>query len=417
MKILIIGSGAREHAIAWKVRTDPRVRELSCAPGNAGTALLGRNLPISASDVEALAAWAAIERPDLTIVGPEAPLAAGIVDEFGRRGLPIFGPSKAASRIESSKCWAKDLMQRHGIPHARGEAFSNCTGAVRFIQGSKLPVVVKADGLAGGKGVVVARTHEEAVSFVTDLIERETLSEAGKRVIIEETLSGVEASVLCFTDGYTIQTMATAQDYKRAYDKDQGPNTGGMGAIAPSPRVSREMLEQIEREILQPTVDAMRREGSLFRGVLYAGLMLTDQGPKVLEFNCRFGDPETQVVLPLLQGSLLDVMFAVVGGTLAGKQLCWVKSHCCGVVLASTGYPGSYKKGLAIRGIESVDPGVFVFHAGTRQTEGGAVVTDGGRVLTVVGTGGTLAAAREVAYSNVPRIEFEGKFYRTDIGG
>jgi len=417
MDILVVGSGGREHALAWKLRQSPRVDRLYVAPGNAGTAEVAENLPVAAEDIEGLLAAARERRIDLTVVGPEAPLAAGIVDRFSAVGLRVFGPSRAAAQLEASKVFAKDLMARHGIPTAPYRVFRDYREALAYVRSRPCPLVVKADGLAAGKGVTVCQELGEAeAALQRTMVERE-FGAAGERVVIEECLSGQEASVLAFTDGETVRPMVVAQDHKALLDGDRGPNTGGMGAYAPAGIVGPALLQEITATILQPTVAALQREGILYRGVLYAGLMLTAEGPRVLEFNGRFGDPETQAILPLLEDDLLPILEACLDGTLAARPLRWADRYCLCVVAAAEGYPGSYRKGLPITGLEAVRglAETVVFHAGTKAVDG-QVVTAGGRVLGVAALGDTLAEAAARAYAGIERIHFEGMHYRHDIG-
>ncbi|HEY7061758.1 MAG TPA: phosphoribosylamine--glycine ligase [Chloroflexota bacterium] len=423
MRILVVGGGAREHALLWKLAQSPHRPELYCAPGNAGTAAQAENVPIGAEDVPALVAWAAEHAIDLTIVGPEAPLVAGLADELAARGLAVFGPSSAAAQIEASKASAKDLMQRHGISTARFAVVADRAAARGALDEFGLPVVVKADGLAAGKGVTVAQTRAEAEAAVDACLVERAFGAAGERVVIEECLQGRELSVLAFADGTTVVPMVPACDYKRVGDDDAGPNTGGMGAYAPPAMATPELMARVQREILEPTLAALAAEGRPYRGVLYAGLMLTADGPKVLEFNCRFGDPETQVVLPLLQTDLVDIALAVVQGRLDQVDVRWHKGSCCAVVMAAGGYPGVYQTGQAISGLDQVPPETLVFHAGTgfavdsfpANAGEAPLVTRGGRVLTVAAVAPTLAAARERAYAGAAAIHFDGAHYRRDI--
>ena len=420
MKVLIVGNGAREHAIAWKLEDSPGVTELFVAPGNAGTAKLARNVPITATDIDTLLNFSTVNSIDLTVVGPEAPLADGIADRFLDAGQRVFGPTKRAARIESSKSFAKDLMVRYGVPTGAASTFSSYARAQEHIRNADPPIVVKADGLAAGKGVVVAQTREEALEALRLQMDERRFGPAGDIVVIEEYLRGREVSVFAFVDGENVSPMVAACDYKRAGDGDAGPNTGGMGSFSP-PAVWTDALENMVRhEVMEPVTRALAAEGSAYRGVLYAGLILTEQGPKVLEFNCRLGDPETQVVLPRLKADLLDVMIRTADGTLDGVELEWDQRGCVGVVVASGGYPGEYSMGYPIDGLDRLDEDVIVFHAGTRPGPDAGdgrpiATTDGGRVLTVTSLGSTLEAARQRAYANVERISFEGAYYRTDI--
>ena len=417
MRVLVVGNGAREHAIAWKMRQSRDVTDLYVAPGNAGTSDIATNLPISATDIEGLAQVAQDKGIDLTVVGPEVPLTAGIVDHFQERGLAVFGPTRSAARIEGSKVFAKELMLKYGIPTGRAEVFDCFDAACRYVKTQTLPVVVKADGLAAGKGVTVAKSMEEAVEALRDCMVERVFGLAGDRVLVEECLVGREVSVFAFTDGETMSPMVAACDYKRAYDGDEGPNTGGMGSYSPPERWSAELEREIEERVMRPTVRALAQEGCPFKGVLYGGLMVTRDGPKVVEFNCRLGDPETQVVLPRLSSDIAEIFLAVVEGKLNKTPIKWNDEACVGVVIASGGYPGSYETGLPISGISDGERHGLVFHAGTRVagTRAPFAVSDGGRVLTVVGKGGSLEEARSQAYEGVSHIQFEGGFYRRDI--
>ncbi len=415
MRVLVIGSGAREHALAWKVAQSPHVKEVYMAPGNAGTSSIGRNIPADLRDIDPLIKVALDVRIDLAIVGPEGPLAMGIVDRFQRQGIPIFGPTQDAARIETSKVFAKHLMQKYSIPCARGATFSNYSDALKYIQGHHLPVVIKADGLAAGKGVTVAFTKDEAISALTDVMEKKIFGPAGNSVVIEECLVGREVSLLAFSDGKTVVPMVPACDYKRAFDNDEGPNTGGMGSYSPPGFFDLKLMNQTMETILKPAIKAMEREGSLYKGVLYAGLMVTADGPKVLEFNARFGDPETQVILPRLKTDLVDIILAVLHTELDKLTIEWSPDACVGVVMASQGYPGSYRTGFPISGLDAVNRDMLIFHAGTRLGEDGRIYTAGGRVLTITATGKTIADARNKVYQNLPRITFEGCYYRKDI--
>ena len=414
MNVLVVGGGAREHALAWKLAQSPRVSRLYCAPGNAGTAQIAENVPIPATDVHALAGWAEEHRIELTVVGPEDSLIAGIVDAFQARGLVAFGPTASAARIEGSKSWAKELMARCGVPTARSVPFDSPDAARAYVLRQQPPIVVKADGVAAGKGVTIARTREEALDAVADCMERRAFGAAGRRVLIEECLTGTEVSVLALVDGERAVPLIPACDYKRVFDGDQGPNTGGMGSYAPPGFVSPELYRRISATILDPVVAGLAADGIAYRGVLYAGLMMTADGPKVLEFNCRFGDPETQVVLPLLDSDLAELALAAAAECLAPEMVRFRSGACCGVVLASGGYPGHYEVGKEVSGLERLDPDVPAFHAGTRLVDG-RVVTSGGRVLTVAAVGQTMAEARERVYRNVERVSFAGVHYRRDI--
>ncbi len=415
MKVLIIGGGAREHALAWKIAQSHKVKRIYAAPGNTGTAAIAHNLDIPHNDIEALAKAAKGTGIDLTIVGTETPLADGIVDYFGHRGLSIFGPTKAAARLELSKVFSKDLMQKYGIPCPKGMAFSNYSEARKYLEYQPVPVVIKADGLAAGKGVTVANSKEEALRALSDAMEAKIFGSAGDTVVIEECLTGKEVSLLAFTDGKTVIPIVPACDYKRVYDDDQGPNTGGMGSYSPPGFFDDRLIKQVTETIIKPTVAAMAKEGTVYKGVLYTGLMLASEGPKVLEFNARFGDPETQVILPRLKTDIVDIFLAVVNGKLDEVSIKWSNDACVGVVMASGGYPGSYKTGFPIKGLDKLDKNITVFHAGTKPGDGSQIRTGGGRVLTVTATGETIAEARNKVYENITRIQFEGCYYRKDI--
>jgi phosphoribosylamine--glycine ligase len=422
LRVLIVGAGGREHALAWKLSQDSARPLLFAAPGNTGTAAVAENLPISPTDVTGLIDFADGSGIDLTIVGPEAPLAAGIVDAFRARGLRIFGPSRAAARLETSKVFAKELMRRRGIPTAAFEVFYSPLAAIEYAERQRRPLVVKADGLAAGKGVVVAQTPDEAQRAIEDMLIRGTLGDAGRRIVIEDRLEGSEATLLVLVGPGGVRPLVPAQDYKRLSDGDRGPNTGGMGAIAPVDLVPGTDLAgisypvpvgEIVNSIVEPVLAAMRRDGSPYTGVLYVGLILTAEGPKVLEFNCRFGDPEAQVILPLLESDLATALLDVIDGR--DPKLQWRDGFAACVVLASSGYPGSYSTGLPIRGLDAIPDDVLVFHAGTRP-DGEAIVTSGGRVLSLVGRGPSLAAAVERAYAGTAAVSFDGMHFRQDIG-
>ena len=390
--------------------------DIYAAPGNAGTAQIARNLDIKPTNIEALVKAARENRIDLTVVGPEAPLTAGIVDSFQSRGMAVFGPTRAAAQIESSKIFAKSLMEKYGIPCARSASFTSFAAAREYLQQQRPPMVVKADGLAAGKGVVVAQSIEEAISALSDFMEAKELGAAGDSVLIEECLTGREMSTFVFTDSTTVAPMVPACDYKRIYDGDRGPNTGGMGSYSPPPFLNAGLAQTISDTVMKPVVRAMSAEGRPYKGVLYGGLMISGDSLKVLEFNARFGDPETQVVLPRLKTDLLDIMEAVVNDRLASVSIEWSDDACVCVVMASGGYPGSYETGFPVSGLDEIDKDVMVFHAGTVPgAKPGEVLTSGGRVLTVAARGGTLAEARAKVYANVPRIKFKGCQYRKDI--
>lgn len=417
MRVLVIGSGGREHALTWKLARSPRVDRLFVAPGNGGTAATAENVPIAATDVPALVAFARQEKVDLAVVGPEAPLVDGLVDAFAVAGLRAFGPTAAAARLEGSKAFAKQFMVEEGIPTATGAIFRDYAAAQAYLHQEAPPFVVKASGLAAGKGVAVCSTLEEAETALHRTMVERVFGEAGDRVLIEACLQGEEVSLLAFTDGRTVVPLQPARDYKRVADGDLGPNTGGMGGYAPSPFLPPVLVEEVTARVLQPTVDGMRRRGIPYIGVLYAGLMLTDQGPRVLEFNCRFGDPETQVLLPLLESDLVEIFLACLEGRLDEVEMYWKPGCTVCIVLASDGYPGSYEVGKEITGVDEVErlENMVVFQAGTKQ-EGDRLVTAGGRVLAVTAIGPNLSVAQERAYAAAGRIRFAGVHYRQDIG-
>ena len=409
-----MGGGGREHTLVWKLAQSPKVKEIYVAPGNAGTAKIAQNLNISPTDIESLVRAAKEKRIDLTVVGSEVPLAGGITDQFLVRGMPIFGPTKKATEIESSKVFAKELMQKYHIPCAKSVSFSEYAKAKEYIQRQTPPIVIKADGLAAGKGVTVADSVPQALDALSNIMEAKAFGAAGGRVLVEEHLRGKEMSAFAFSDAHMVIPMVAACDYKRLYDGDQGPNTGGMGSYSPPHFMSPALAKTVRETIMKPAVTAMHDEGRPYKGVIYGGLMITNNGPKVLEFNARFGDPEAQVTLPLLKTDLVDIMLSVVDNKLDQINVQWSDGACVGVVMASGGYPGSYKTGFVISGLDEVDKDILVFHAGTKLEEG-QVLTSGGRVLTVVATGKNLAEAREKVYKNIPRIHFEGCHYRKDI--
>lgn len=417
MKVLIVGSGGREHALAWKLAQSPRVTKVCSAPGNAGTAHLGENVPIGAEDIPSLVSYAKREAIGLTVVGPDDALAAGIVDAFEHEGLRIFGPNAAAARLESSKIFAKDFMRRHGIPTAEAKEFSESLDAHAWCRGAKYPLVVKADGLALGKGVVVAENPLEAAMAIHRAMDQGVFGEAGRRVVIEECLRGVECSLHALVDGSGYCLFPDARDHKRAFDGNRGPNTGGMGTISPSGALDASLIERIREEVLDRFIAGIKTDGIAFRGMLFPGLMLTGDGPKVLEFNCRFGDPETQVLVRRLRSDLLNLLEACVAGTLADQRPEWDGRAAVCVVLASGGYPGAYEKGKPIEGLEDARAmrEVVVFHAGTKQV-GQQIFTNGGRVLGVTAMGADLGAARELAYRAADTIRFDQIQRREDIG-
>jgi phosphoribosylamine--glycine ligase len=418
MRVLIVGSGGREHALAWKAAQSPRLDRLYVAPGNAGTSQVAENVPIPADAGPALVDWAAANAIDLVLIGPEGPLAAGLADALAARGLRAFGPSRAAAEIEASKAFAKDFMRRHGIPTAGYAAFNDfhdAIGHLLAVDFERGGVVIKASGLAAGKGVVVPGCADEAEAAVREMMLDGAHGAAGETVVIEERLAGEEVSLLAFSDGTTVRPMLPAQDHKRLRDGDQGPNTGGMGAYAPAPICPPAVVEALTATVLQPTVDGLRAEGRPFVGVLYAGLMLTNDGPRVLEFNCRFGDPETQALMPLLESDLLEVAAACVEGRLAEFDVRWRPGAAACVVLAAEGYPGGYGTGDVIQGLDEAHEQAVVFHAGTRR-EGDDTLTAGGRVLGVTGWGDDLPAALEHGYAAASGVYFRGRQFRSDIG-
>ena len=418
MKILVIGSGGREHALAWKLAGDACRRDVFCAPGNAGTAGVGTNLDIAATDIDKLLAWAKANKPCLTVVGPEAPLCDGIVDRFNAEGLKVFGPCQAAARLEGSKVFAKEVMLAAGVPTAKYARFSSAAEAKAYIRKEGAPIVIKADGLAAGKGVTVAATVEQAEAAVDEALVQKAFGDAGATVVVEECLQGEEASILALIDGRNIVMLASSQDHKRIFDGDEGPNTGGMGAYSPAPVVKEDLWPVIREQVFERTLRELNKRGIDYRGVLYAGLMMTKAGPKVLEFNCRFGDPETQAILPRWDGDLLPALEACADGSLGEGMVRWKPEACVCVVMAAGGYPGNYAKGDAIDGLADAAAmkDVVVFHAGTKLAAG-KVVTSGGRVLGVTALGRDLRGAVKRAYQACAAIRFERAHYRKDIAG
>ncbi len=415
MKILVIGSGGRETAICWKLVQSSKCDELYCAPGNAGTAELAKNLPVTG--INELISFVKKNDIGLTVVGPETPLVDGIVDEFEKQGLKIFGPSKAASRLEGSKAFSKNIMKKYSIPTAYYEEFTSSKEAINFLKNKKVPIVIKADGLAAGKGVIIALSHSEAENAIKSILDEKQFGHAGDKIIIEEFLEGEEASLLCFCDGTTIVPMESSQDHKRIFDNDKGPNTGGMGAYSPAPVVDQKIMDQVKREILAPTMEAMEKEGCPFKGVLFVGLMIHNGYAKVLEYNCRFGDPETQAVLPRMKTDLVDVIEAVIEESLDKIAIEWdAKSAVC-VVASSGGYPGDFKKGYTVEGLGEVYEleNIIVFQAGTTLA-GCEVSTSGGRVLGVTGLGDDIHEAIQNAYYGMSKLHFTDMYYRKDIG-
>lgn len=417
MKVLIVGSGGREHAIAWKVAQSKKVDKIYCAPGNAGISQIAECVDIGAMEFDKLVSFAKEKEIDLTVIGMDDPLVGGVVDEFERAGLRVFGPRKNAAILEGSKAFSKDLMKKYNIPTASYETFNSPDEAVQYLETSKYPIVLKADGLALGKGVLICNTKEEAMDGVKTLMLDKQFGSAGNTIVVEEFMTGREVSVLSFVDGTTIKIMTSAQDHKRAMDGDKGLNTGGMGTFSPSPFYTEEVDEFCKKYIYQATVDAMKAEGREFKGIIFFGLMLTEDGPKVLEYNARFGDPETQVVLPRMKNDIVEVFEACVDGTLDTITLEFEDNAAVCVVLASEGYPVQYEKGYPIKGLEKFEgkDSYFVFHAGTKFADG-VLVTNGGRVLGVTATGSDLKSARENAYEATKWVEFDNKYMRNDIG-
>ena len=418
MKVLIVGSGGREHAIAWKVAQSPKVEKIYCAPGNAGIAEVAECVPIGAMEFEKLAAFAKDRQIDLTVIGMDDPLVGGIVDVFEKEGLRVFGPRKNAAILEGSKAFSKDLMKKYGIPTAAYENFDNADEALAYLETASMPIVLKAHGLALGKGVLICNTLEEAKEGVKSIMLDKKFGSAGNQMVVEEFMTGREVSVLSFVDGNTIKIMTSAQDHKRAKDGDEGLNTGGMGTFSPSPFYTEEVDQFCREHIYQATVDAMKKESREFKGIIFFGLMLTDKGPRVLEYNARFGDPETQVVLPRMKNDIVEVFEACIDGTLDQIDLEFEDNAAVCVVLASDGYPVKYEKGLPIRGLENFrqKDGYYVFHAGTAFDREGRIVTNGGRVLGVTATGENLKAARANAYRAAEWVDFDNKYMRHDIG-
>ena len=415
MKILVVGGGGREHTILWKLAQSPRKPKLYCAPGNGGISKIAQCVNIGATEIEKMVEFAKKEEMDLVVVAPDDPLAMGMVDALEAAGIRAFGPNRAAAIIEASKAFSKELMKKYGIPTADYATFSDAEEALRYVQTAEIPLVVKASGLALGKGVLICKTRQQAEDAVRQIMVDKAFGAAGETVVIEEFLEGPEISVLTFTDSHTILPMASAQDHKRARDNDEGLNTGGMGTFSPSKQYTPKVQEQVEREIIFPTVDALNAEGRPFKGVIFFGLMLTQKGPKLLEYNARFGDPEAQSVLFRMKNDLLEIFEAVIDERLQEIQLEFEEGAAVCVVMASGGYPEHYEKGKEITGLEDVSPEVMVFHAGTKL-ENGKFYTSGGRVLGVVAKGEDIQAARKIAYENVEKIHFEGAQYRKDIG-
>ena len=416
MKVLVIGGGGREHALVWKITQSPKVSKIYCAPGNAGISQLAQRIDINADNIEGLVDFAQKEKIDLTVVGPELALSKGIVNEFNRKGLRIFGPSKKATEIESSKVFSKYLMKKYNIPTATYEVFQNSEKAFDYIKQQTFPLVIKADGLAAGKGVFIVKDLVQARDALDALMEEKKFGEAGRQVVIEEFLEGEEVSILAFCDGKTVVPMVSSQDHKKIFDNDRGPNTGGMGAYSPVPFCNHKSEEMVLQKILIPVIKGLQKEDREYKGVIYAGLVLTKEGPKVLEFNARFGDPETQAVLPRLETDLIEILLAVVEGNLSKVNIKWKDKAAVCVILASGGYPGKYQKGKVIYGFEKLEnkKDIIVFHAGTKLQEG-KIVTAGGRVLGVTAWDDTISKAKDKAYEGVEKIYFKNMYYRKDI--
>ncbi|MCK4905594.1 phosphoribosylamine--glycine ligase [bacterium] len=418
MKILVIGSGGREHALVWKISQSLLVQKIYCAPGNGGIGKQAECVDIKADDIDGLKNFALSKAIDLTVVGPEVALVKGIVDEFEKVGLKIFGPNKKASQLEGSKVFSKELMKKYQIPTAEFRVFEDSKEAISYMKSKEMPLVVKADGLAAGKGVIVCKTQGEAVDAVKKIMEDKIFGDAGKKVVIEECLEGEEASILAFTDGEHIKLLPTSQDHKRIYDDDKGPNTGGMGAYSPAPIVNENLLPIIRRDIIKKTIDGLRKEGIVYKGILYAGLMIKEGEIKVLEFNVRFGDPETQAILPRMGSDIIQPIMATIDGNLDDVDCQWKKESCVCVVLASGGYPLNYHKGKVIKVLDKIkdSENIMVFHAGTKKSDSGNIVTDGGRVLGVSALGMDIKEAIDNVYDAVNYISFENMCYRKDIG-
>ena len=414
MRILVIGRGGREHTIIWSLKKSPKVKEIFCAPGNGGIAADAVCIPLQENQFEEISQFAIDRGIDLIVVGPEDPLSDGIVDFLEAKNLTVYGPRKNAAIIEGSKVFTKELLKKYNIPTAAYESFEDYERALSYLRNQSLPIVIKADGLAAGKGVVVAQTLVEAEKALQDIMVDQIFGESCKHVVIEEFLRGQEMSLLAFVDGNVVRPMVPSQDHKPVFDNDLGPNTGGMGTYSPVPHIAQSIVDEAIATILRPTAEAMVKEGRPFRGVLYAGLMLTEQGPKTIEFNARFGDPETQVLLPRLETDLVDIFLATLNGRLEEMEIRWSEQATVCVILASPGYPGNYPKGLKIEGLNEINEAALVFHSGTSLKDG-EVFTNGGRVLGVVGRGRNIAEAREQAYRDAECIRFEGKLYRTDI--
>ena len=418
MDVLVIGSGGREHAIVWALSKDKSIKNIFCAPGNAGTSFIAKNINISADNLDELLNFAKEKNIDLTIVGPEIPLVKGIVDIFEKSGLKIFGPNKNGAMLEGSKAFTKSILKENKIPTAEFEKFNNFDNAVLYIkENKKYPVVIKADGLAAGKGVLICNNEEEAIAAITDIMIKKIFGNSGDTIVIEEFLEGEEASILALTDGENIILLPPSQDHKRIFDDDKGPNTGGMGAYAPTPLIKKDIINKIKNTILHPTLEGLKRKNIIYKGVLYAGLMITKDGPKVLEYNCRFGDPETQSIMPLINSNLLELFIGCSDGNIKNKQIDIKDGFALNVVIASSGYPGKYETGKEIYGLEKFNDrdDIIIFHAGTK-VEKGKILTSGGRVLNFTGIDKNIEKTIEKVYNNINKIKFEGAYYRKDIG-
>ncbi|MDD4202134.1 MAG: phosphoribosylamine--glycine ligase [Candidatus Omnitrophica bacterium] len=415
MNVLVIGSGGREHALCWKISRSTHVKKIYCAPGNAGTSQVAENINIPAEDLQRLLVFAQEKKIDLVVVGPEIPLVAGIVDLFTEKGIKTFGPSKKAAQLEASKIFSKEKMKKYKVETASFKTFTDADQAKRYIKQQGVPIVIKADGLAAGKGVIVALTEQQAEEAVDLVLVQKAFGQAGKTIVIEEFLEGEEASILVISDGDEYLIFDSSQDFKRALDNDKGPNTGGMGAYSPVREITKELLKDIEKKVVSPMIKGLRKDGITYKGILYAGIMLTKKGPKVLEFNVRFGDPETQSVLPRMKTDLVELMLSSIEGTLGTKTVEWDPRPAVGVVLAAGGYPGKYEKGKEINGLNAVEKkDSFIFHAGTKEKDG-KIITNGGRVMNVVAFGDSIKKARENVYKEIDNISFENMQYRKDI--
>lgn len=415
MKVLVIGSGGREHALCWKINKSPRVSKIYCAPGNGGTGEIAENIDIGVEEIDKLLDFALKNNIDLTVVGPELPLALGIVDKFQEKGLKIFGVNKACAKLESSKDFSKKFMEKYNIPTAKYKTYTDLNEAMEGLKDFSYPLVIKADGLCAGKGVTICNNKDEAVDTLKDILEKKVFGQEGDKVVIEEFLDGIEASLLCFVTRDKIIPMESAKDYKKIFDNDLGPNTGGVGCFSPSPLFTEELKVRIERDILEKVKYGLNKEGMDFRGILFIGLMIVDGEPKVLEFNVRFGDPETEVLMPRLDVDIVDLFIKTIDGSLTEGDLKWKEESSLTVIITSKGYPGQYEKGLEITGIEKLDKDIILFHNGTKY-EGNKLLTNGGRVLSLTALGSNLEEARNKVYSNIDKINFKDMYYRKDIG-